>query len=95
MATTNRAVLIMGAHDTYFYRCEGCRGLVTWLDEHKSRWTGRPCKCGRKTYMPTNLRWYEWFYPRVWKMVVLKVFGAFDDSASEIIHDLPKEVKRA
>lgn len=60
-----------------FYRCAACRKLITRLEEIsifdvRSPRFGIVCSCGHRRYNPTNLRWYEWTYPRVLWFALLR-----------------------
>ena len=73
--------------DSYdFYRCYMCRRLLTRLEEDAALHGGSKrgetdmgmlimCPCGSGKYSPTNLLWYEWFYPRVLKFAWLRIRG--------------------
>lgn len=50
-----------------FYRCRKCLRLITKLEELSAFKTGKVCPCGSASYVPANMRWYDWFLPRVWK----------------------------
>lgn len=68
----------LGDSDYDFYRCFICRRLITRLEEimsysKKSKKPGTICPCGSPKYSPTNLMWYEWFYPRVLKFAYYRL----------------------
>lgn len=61
-----------------FYRCEACHRLMTKLEEFSffdptSPTYGQVCPCGFRRYSPTNMLWWEWVYPRVWKFALIRV----------------------
>jgi DNA-directed RNA polymerase subunit RPC12/RpoP len=79
-----RNLIQIGPHDAFFYRCFRCKRLMTRVEEIKAIATGVVCGCGAKTYSPTDLRWYELAYPRVWVMILLFVTRAFDYSKADM-----------
>ncbi len=71
-----------------FYRCYKCNRLISMLDESRAlkgeaypggpkvqEPDGKVCPCGSPKYQPTNLCWYDWFLPKVWKMAWLRWRG--------------------
>ena len=60
-----------------FYRCEGCRSILTRLREMSAmdpldECVGTICKCGSMRYRPTWPRAFEWFYPKIWWFALLR-----------------------
>lgn len=63
-----------------FYRCEGCRSLLTRLREISAmdpddERVGTVCKCGSMRYRPSWPRPYEWVYPKVVWFTLLRWLG--------------------
>ena len=59
-----------------FYRCvgeSGCRRIITAPEMAEGMRTGAPCPCGGLRFAPSNLPWYGWFLPRVWKFGYLRL----------------------
>lgn len=46
--------------DFHFYRCEGCKSILTREAELKMYKTGQICECGGSRYKPTNPLKQEW-----------------------------------
>ena len=70
----------MNAESFDFYKCQRCGKLITKLDEIASFTPGTKrygivCKCGCRKYSPTNMEWYHWFLPRVWKFAAMRIMG--------------------
>jgi len=71
-------------NDYDFYRCYGCRRLITKLDEQaaqrgelglRGEMLAIICPCGSTKYSPANMLWYHWLLPRVWKFAFLRARG--------------------
>lgn len=63
--------------------CRGCGRLLTKLEILDVFAGKRPiplCPCGKNSFSPANLRWYEWSYPRVWKLAVAQLRGTLPPS---------------
>jgi hypothetical protein len=76
--TQIRMKMGLGESDYDFYRCYKCQRLITRLEEiqsfsKKSKKPGKIFKCGSPKYSPSNLRWYEWFYPRVLRFAYYRI----------------------
>jgi len=76
-------VITLNPHDCYFYRCKQCNGLLTILEERAAFVNGNLCGCGSVNYSPSDLHWYDWARPKVWRVAALKLIGGFDDSRCE------------
>lgn len=69
-APTTRPTLTLDLENNFFfYRCYLCHGLITIYEEYESAFTGQVCPCGSRRYSPSNLVWYDYLKPRVWKIV--------------------------
>lgn len=64
-------------HIFYAYRCKGCNRIVTKLQvlDMMNGKTGRLCSCGGNSISPCDIAGFEWFLPRVWKLVAYKLVG--------------------
>ena len=70
----------LGESDYDFYRCHSCKRLLTRLEEitaysKESKFPGKICTCGATKYTPTNLKWFEWVYPRVLLFAYYRIRG--------------------
>jgi hypothetical protein len=75
-----RAKLQVQEHDYDFYKCKKCGRLITRIEEMLAfvpgtKHYGHICPCGSQKYSPTNLPWWGWLLPRVWKFAWLRIRG--------------------
>ena len=69
MTLAPTAAEVIGERHFDFYRCDRCGRLCTQPEMMRAlgrEGTGHVCPCGGLKYRPTNLRWFERSYPRVW-----------------------------
>jgi DNA-directed RNA polymerase subunit RPC12/RpoP len=77
-----RTAIVMGSMDYFFYRCHRCARLITILEEKAEIRKGLMCPCGSLNYKPTNLLWYDWLKPKVWRVTIVRMLGGFDETRS-------------
>jgi hypothetical protein len=61
-----------------FWFCYKCKRLCTGLEMAIALGpggSGFACPCGSQRYQPTDIPWWGWFLPRVWKFAYLRIRG--------------------
>ncbi len=52
--------------DSYdFYKCAKCGRLITHPESLDNTAKGSVCPCGGLKFSPINIRWFQYFLPRV------------------------------
>ena len=74
----SHAATVLGSVSADFWRCYNCGRLCTTPEMNKALGvggSGQACPCGSMRYTPSNIPWWGWFLPRVWKFAFLRIRG--------------------
>lgn len=72
------AQTVISAVNADFWRCHECGRLCTRVEMDMALGvggTGAACSCGSGRYVPANLPWYGWMFPRVLSFAILRIMG--------------------